>query len=573
MTAANRYWQRARTARFSRRRVLQGIVRGGAGIAAAGLIGCTGRKGPATVGHQAGQPRPGGTLNFMAFTTGVFARGFDPHVLQESEVSRMRPFYQGLLRPHIRTHDPEPELAQRWEQPSPIEYVFALVPGVKWHNKPPAGGRDLIADDVVFSLNRLQTNEPAFINRSLLDTVDKIEAVDKMTIKLTLRTPDVSILAGLAASPAAILAPEVVERAGGKFETADKAVGTGPFILQSKDDTAAVAVRNPDYYKPGLPYLDGVRFHAFSDRQARWAAFLAGRLDLDYAPGEVAQKYRAERGQFVVEPRYTGGWFPDPGMQGMYTNVQKPPFNDPRVYRALRLLVDYEEHIRAGVEVEVGRGRLASVFPAALEGWDFSEEEYITRFLAYQRPKDEAVRVALELLRAAGFTRDNPLKFELLALQDPGLGVNIYTSLMDAQLRRLGQGVVQHEMKPVDATTQNAALARGNFDVSTSGMPATAVEPDAYLRVNYHSKGGRNRGKWNDPKADQMIDAQRGIFDVAQRKAAIKEIIAYLIENAPYTAHAGRYSLTAAQPRVHDWAPSAVAWAMTHQFEQVWLST
>lgn len=74
--------------------------------------------------------------------------------------------YQGLVGYNLRTLEVTPELAQRWEQPAETEYLFTLHPGVKWHNRPPANGRELTADDVVFSLNRIRTNEPQFQSRS-----------------------------------------------------------------------------------------------------------------------------------------------------------------------------------------------------------------------------------------------------------------------------------------------------------------------------------------------------------------------------------------------------------------------
>ena len=207
-------------------------------------------------------------------------------------------FYQGLVRLNPRTASVEAELAQKWEQPSPTEYVFHLQPGVKWQNKPPASGRLLTADDVVFSLERVRTNDPKFINRSLLDSVDKIQAVDPATVQVTTKLADASTLSNLASLSMKILAPEVVQKAG-KFAEADSVVGTGAFVLQSRDETAAVLVRNTDYWKPGLPYLDGLRDSFFSDDESAWAAFLTGQLDTSYVPGADAQKIFAEQAKQV----------------------------------------------------------------------------------------------------------------------------------------------------------------------------------------------------------------------------------------------------------------------------------
>ena len=75
----------------------------------------------------------------------------------------------------------------------------------------------------------------------------------------------------------------------------DTAVGTGAFILQSSDETGATCVRNPNYWRPGLPYLDGIRDAVFQDDASAWAAFLVGQLDTNYVPGTEAKKLFAEQ--------------------------------------------------------------------------------------------------------------------------------------------------------------------------------------------------------------------------------------------------------------------------------------
>src|SRR5712692_2874427 len=206
--------------RLSRRSALRNATIGGAGLALV-AAGC-GRSATSTRSTGAAgagdKPQTGGTLRRRTTTT-AFSGGFDPHVQQPSQTGEMSFFYQGLLRLNPKTLAVEQEIAQQWEQPSPTEYVFHIQPGVKWHNKPPASGRALTADDVVFSLERIRTNNPQFINRGLLDNVDKIQAVDKAKVRITTKQADATTLNNLAAFSAKMLAPEVVEKAG-KFAEA-----------------------------------------------------------------------------------------------------------------------------------------------------------------------------------------------------------------------------------------------------------------------------------------------------------------------------------------------------------------
>lgn len=560
-----RLWQH----QLHRRRLLRGAALSSAGLAAAAVLGCSRGEKPQPT-PAAAQPKRGGVLRRVSKTT-AFNGGLDPHVQQGSQTGEMGLFYQTLVRLNPHDNMVEPELAQRWEQPSPTDYVFTLAPNVKWHNKPPANGRALVAADVMFSLERLRTNDPRFLSRSLLDLVDKIEAVNTTTVRITTKEPDVTTVNNLAALSAKILAPEVVEKAGDKFGTADVAVGTGAFILQALDDTGVVVVRNPDYWKPGLPYLDGVNLAVIREPQAEWAAFLAGQIDFAYVPGTEAKKVSVEQAD-----KFDLRWFKDVSNVVCLANLQRKPFDDPRVSRALKLLVDHQEAKTAYAEVWWGRGYISVAFGAALDGWDFTEEEYQTRFLEFKQPKDEAVREALRLLAAAGFSRENPLRFVLNGQRGTGADSfqNAYSELLHGQFLRLGQGVVQPvELRLFDQATNRQVMSRRDFEYAINSLvPGQPFDPDDWFRTIYRTGGSRNYGNYSDPKLDAMVDRQRTIFDVPQRKAAVKEILAYLIENAPYTSFSGRYILNAAKLWVQEWVPEGLSAIRGYYYERTWLN-
>lgn len=555
----------------TRRALLRGATLSGAGLVAAAVIGCRKEETQLAVITPEGQPQYGGVFRYNSHATNApYDRGLDPHVQPGSKTGRMRLFYQTLVRANPRTWEVEPELAQRWEQPSPIELVFTLASGVKFQNKPPANGRAMTAEDVVFSLERVRTPEPRFISRSLLESVDKIEAVDRSRVRLTLKLADTTVLDKLTGFPEVVLAPEVVERAGDKFTTPEVAVGTGPFILTELNDTQAVLVRNPEYWKPGLPYLDQVLIPAFSDDEARWAAFLTGKFDLENEVlGTVAKKYSTQQGRFVIEGRFPAEWSANPSGSWIFMNVRRTPFNDPRVYRALRLLINHQEAITADTELERGRGGFSQAFGSALAQWDFSQEEYVTRFLEWKQPKDEAARTAVNLLTAAGFSRERPVAVAISSLSSTGFRVR--SELLQAQWRQLSQGIVQAELKLFDGGVFDQITARRDYDVLIRGAAPPAAEVDGYLRGNYYTNASRNFAQWSDPRADEMIDRQRETFDVQQRKVLVKEILVYLIENAPTVVWANYYTLTAANPKLRGWVPENDSWAFGFQYENVWL--
>jgi peptide/nickel transport system substrate-binding protein len=323
-----------------------------------------------------------------------------------------------------------------------------------------------------------------------------------------------------------------------------------------------MAVRNPQYWKSGLPYLDSVRLVHIGDPQTAYAAFLAGQLDVVHVPGEESKKFVAERGK-----EYTIGWSPGVNSFLISPNTSVKPFDDARVTRALRLLTDHQEGVRAWAEVYFGAGT-SYMLPHAMESWDLTAAEY-AQVLEWKQPKDEAAREALRLLSAAGFTRDNPLKFSLMNNNNIATGRSC-AEIAQGMWHRLSQGVLQVELHLVDNATSRTLQTRGEFENSGPVARGSFFDPDQFLSQNYHSKGSSNFTKWGDPKVDEMLDRQRTIFDVPQRKALIKEIVKYLIDNSPQTNLASRDFLNATQLRVKDFLPEPgrfPGW----QYERVWL--
>src|SRR4029450_10554233 len=147
----------------------------------------------------------------------------------------------------------EGDLAESWTQPNEMTYVFKLRRGVKWHNKPPVNGRELTADDVVFSVNHFLTVK-GNANAYMLTSVDKVEAPDPYTVKFTLKEPFLCSLHTLATPHAvAIVAKEVVEKYGGDLKKWESVIGTGPWMLNSYRPNVGLShVRHQNYFRQGL---------------------------------------------------------------------------------------------------------------------------------------------------------------------------------------------------------------------------------------------------------------------------------------------------------------------------------
>src|SRR5207237_376616 len=158
------------------------------------------------------------------------------------------------------------------------------------------------------------------------------------------------------------------------------------------------------------------------------------------------------------------------------------PLNDARVPRALRLLTDHDEFISAWAESAYGRGAYGSGLPIALQDWDLTQDEY-KKHLEWKQPKDDAAKEALSLLTAAGFSKQNPLRFSLIISTD--LSIQRASELAQAQWKRLSQGVVDVDIKKLEATAYTTTRANRTFSYGIIGYSAGPVEPDIWLSTTW----------------------------------------------------------------------------------------
>src|SRR2546426_2786680 len=295
------------------------------------------------------QPKRGGILR----ARGYDPPHFDPHQPLNFKTNNTLSFvYSKLVRHKVGagvtpgTFTVEPDLAERWEEPDDPTGVFHLRKGVRWPNKPPLNGRELIAEDVKFTYDRFLT-EKANPLKFMLDPVDRVEVVDRYTVRFRLKEPFVWLL-NMLANPTGtwIVAREMVEKYG-DLKRAETAVGTGPFILERYEpNVKTVFRRNPDYFRPGLPSVDGVDWLVMEDEAAQLAAYRSGQIDCGpWHQWAVRQQDLAALKKSHPQLAYQD--FLSNVTTGIYMRTDKPPLNDVRVRRAISHAVDRRAIIEA----------------------------------------------------------------------------------------------------------------------------------------------------------------------------------------------------------------------------------
>src|SRR6266705_3254375 len=261
----------------SRRQLLK------AGLAAGAALATWPLSGPSALwGEEAGPPKRGGILRVR----GLDPVHFDPHLSINVRTQATLSFvYSKLVRHKVGaeirpgTFIVEPDLAERWEELDDLTYVFHLRQGVKWHNKPPVNGRELVAEDVKFTFDRF-LGEKANPLRYILEAVDKVEVVDRYTVKFLLHEPFVWLLDVLANPLGTWIIPREVVEQFGDLKKAESAIGTGPFLLERYEpNVKTVFKRHPDYFLKDQPYVDGVEWLVVNDPSAALAMYRTGLLD------------------------------------------------------------------------------------------------------------------------------------------------------------------------------------------------------------------------------------------------------------------------------------------------------
>ena len=233
-------------ATLTRRDLLKGA---GTAAVAAGLASGASLVAPETAKAQT--PKRGGTLRLALQADPL--TGFDPH--QTISFLTMIPLsfaYSRLVKvkagPSVKptTYPIEADLAESWTQPDDKTYIFKLKKGVRWHNKPPVNGREFTAEDVKYTYTRFLTIAGNG-NKPVLESIDKIDVVDKHTVKFTLKEPNAWFLDMLASTSTWIIAKECVEKFG-DLKKMESVVGTGPWMLETWEPNVRLGLRQ----EPGL---------------------------------------------------------------------------------------------------------------------------------------------------------------------------------------------------------------------------------------------------------------------------------------------------------------------------------
>jgi peptide/nickel transport system substrate-binding protein len=300
--------------------------------------------------------------------------------------------------------------------------------------------------------------------------------------------------------------------------------------------------RNPDYYRPGLPWVDGVEWQALDDDAAGFAAYVAGQLDL--APFH----WWTVRQQDVPtikknHPTWSYQDFLTTVNTVVYMRTDKPPFNDVRVRRAISHAVDRQ----AIIDAVLVKGEPTPAVSRGLPEWSLRIAELGPGAQYYRHDPKEARR----LLAEAGFPRR--LKTQLSTTS--GLGPDLVDAVQMVQ-RQLKECGVEAELKVQEFGAYQSTTALGKFEGMAMAPFGISWEPHSPLYGLYLPEQPRNSSHVSDPKIIAMLKEQMRTRELEARRKIIFDIQRYAAEQQYYV-----YLYTAAftaswPPPVKNYAPS-----------------
>ena len=487
---------------------------------------------------RAQAPKKGGTLNLRLWDPPHFdlhAAGglsYKLHIPMSFTHSRLVRHKTG---PSIvpGTFQFEPDLAESWTQPNETTYVFKLRRGVRWHNKPPANGREFTADDVVYTINRFQTTK-GHANAHMLKAVDKVEAVDKYTVRFTLKEPSAWFLDTLASPMVVGMVNKETSEKFGDLKKPESFVGTGPWMLDSyRPNQGMTLVRNPNYFIPGLPHIDKIEIFVDEDNASRTASFLAGKYDLGWEfPGQINRTdwVQIKDAALKKRPGLKTAEFPANVMSHISMRTDQKPFSDVRVRQAMSHAIDRQGIIDAVAE---GVGVFNAAVPNALKDWAVPVNQLGEGAKYFKYDPAEAKR----LLAAAGYPNGFPG-----SLCFTTYGSTVLVDSMQLVLKNLKDVGIDAKLDQKEYGAYITSCFYGKFDSMTYGPQTPFLEPDSFLYGQYYPDEPRNQSHIKDPVLADMLIRQRRTFDLAKRKEQVAEIQKYLAKQQYYiTTNSGVY--------------------------------
>jgi peptide/nickel transport system substrate-binding protein len=463
------------------------------------LVGCSAFF---TMLSCSGKPDP----NTLAMIIESSPTNLDPRVGLDAQSARIDALlFDGLLARGDNLNV-VPDLAERWEIPDPLTYIFHLHHGVRFHD-----GRALTSRDVKWTLDSLLQGKIRSTKTANYRFVDHIDAPDDFTVIFHLKEPDSPLLWNLADAVMGIVPY------GSMDEMTRHPIGSGPFkFVSAETDKDVVIERNDDYWGQKAK-LGRVRFAVVPDATTQALELRKGSGDLvvnaSFPPDTVLTLGRES---FLAVQSA-------PGTRLAYLafNLRDPILKDVRVRQAIAYALDRQPMIDYLWRGEAQPAR--SVLPT--QSW-----AYEGKVQAY----DHNPSKARGLLDAAGYPAVNGVRFHITMKTSTDENTRLMVAVIQQQLHEVG---IALDIRSFEFATFFSDVTHGAFQLYGLRWIGGNEDPDIFEYAFHSAKfppNGANRGFYSNPKVDALIDRARREIDPAVRKPLYAEVQRILAVELPY---------------------------------------
>ena len=422
------------------------------------------------------------------------------------------------------------DLCTSWETEDGVTFIFHLHEGITWHD-----GTPFTAEDVVYSMDSLVLNDPENprpITRDTLQTYyspGNTVAIDDTTVQLTANFAAGDFFPALAIDPMKMIAKHW-EQSDIDHADWNNAMGTGPFLPgEFIKDTSIELVKNPDYFKDGLPYIDRMVHFTILDLGTVKAAYRTEQVLT--ANWGITNLDVSEMKRFAEEEKdiLTVWFMPPSASRNIIFNSGRAPFDKIEVKQAINLALHrqpFAELFDWQIGTPLGAGGVwFSKTPeeiAQLPGWRELDGE--------KHPDD--IAEAKRLLESVGLGDG----FEAEMMVRTSVGYPDQAALFAEQLEKFLN--IKLNLNLVDSATGFDRYEQGDWTIAPQGFGPLIFRPDVHLTLHWLTGGIVAR--WTNWEAPQWwvddFNTQARTLDQDERKAILTRMENYLLDTDPGTA-------------------------------------
>jgi len=397
-----------------------------------------------------------------------------------------------------------PELAKSWNwDESKTKLTFSLNDGVTWHD-----GKPFSAEDVkcTFDLIAGVRKDPSFRKnprRVWYHNLKEITTSGPNEVVFHLNAPQPSFLALLASGYSPVYPCHVEAK-----DMRVKPIGTGPYKFgELKRGEIIRLLKNSNYWKKEKPYLDGIEYRIISSRSTRILAFMAGELDLTFVSDVTVAGLKDVEAKV---PQAVCQFVPSNNTVNMIVNAGAPPFDNPKLRRAMALALDRPAFNTILAE---GKSSIGVVMLPGPEGQWAMPNEMLETITGYGKDIAKNQAEARKIMEELGYSTEKPLKVKVSTRDIP-----LYRDPAVIFIDQMKQIYIDGELEAVDTSIWHAKVQRKDYAIGLNTTGVGVDDPDVNLVENYTCKSERNYTAYCNPEVDRMIFAQSSELDPRKRK-------------------------------------------------------